>query len=275
MQPLVHILLSVYNGECFLKEQLDSIFNQTYTNWQILIKDDGSVDRSREIIDQYTTKYPAKVIWLDLPRTGSATDSFLQLVQHADAPYMMFCDQDDYWFSNKIEISIAGLSHNSKNNVHLLYTDMEVVDAHLSKTHSSFLQQHKLNPTWRLNQNIVLAQSLAAGCTQLFTRELASLLRPVNSTLFQHDHWLMIHASLYGTIEYLPETTVKYRQHNFNSIGAHGVSAHYFAQKSANPKVLYQRWKYLQKTFPEYDLSIFKLALAKLSVNARRALNLA
>jgi len=266
----VQILLSTYNGEKYLKEQIESILNQSYSGWQLLIKDDGSTDKTLEIITGYCTLYPEKVKQVFVKEGGSSTKSFMAMLPLVTANYCMFADQDDVWVANKIQLSIDKIKEIEKiNSPALVYTDMQVGDENLQETHPSFLAQHKLNPSWVYKKENVFVQSMSAGCTMLFTKSLIVRLNPIDAELFQHDHWILMHAAAYGAIGFISEKTVLYRQHGANSVGSHGVSKGYFASKLLELNKIFSRWKYLKTVFKPSP-SFFSLAFYKLTLNFRR-----
>ena len=132
---MVEILLATYNGKKYLKQQLDSLLNQTFEDFKIIIRDDSSKDKTMDIIMEYKEKYPEKIkVIEDDVKCGSSVSNFMQLIKHATAPYIMFCDQDDYWLPNKIEISLKKMrqEENDKNKPILIYTDYKVVDSNLN-----------------------------------------------------------------------------------------------------------------------------------------------
>ncbi|MGY6562157.1 MAG: glycosyltransferase family 2 protein [Luteibaculaceae bacterium] len=267
MSVKVQILVATYNGAAYLSAQLDSILAQTFSDWQILIKDDGSTDNTKEIISHYSTQYPEKIKMVQTKEGGSSTKSFMSLLPLVTAPFAMFCDQDDVWLPTKIEQSVA-LIEKEKNSL-LLFTDMQVVDSNLKPLHNSFLQQHKINPAWASNWEHCMVQSMAAGCTMLFRQGLIHTLKPIEANLFQHDHWLLMHAAYHGKVIYLNEKTVLYRQHDKNSVGSHGVSKGYFGKKSLEFSTLIKRWKYINHCF-NLQKSLRFFAYHKLRVNLKR-----
>ena len=104
----VDILLATYNGEQFLKEQLESIFNQTNNNFKLIIRDDGSTDGTGRILKEYKSKYPDKInLIIDSEATGSAKMNFSKLMEASSAEYIFFCDHDDIWLPNKIQIMLT------------------------------------------------------------------------------------------------------------------------------------------------------------------------
>ena len=99
----IAILLAACNGERYLAEQLDSLLDQSFTDWRLYIHDDGSKDGTNTILKAYAGKYPNRIRLIQAPPTGGAKDNFLFLLRTVDAPYIMFCDQDDVWMREKIE----------------------------------------------------------------------------------------------------------------------------------------------------------------------------
>ena len=100
---MVTILLATYNGEDYLKAQLESIASQTYGNWRLITGDDGSCDGTLNILREFKKRYPDQVkIIKNEPATGSAKNNFINLLRNSHGPYFMFCDQDDVWKRDKI-----------------------------------------------------------------------------------------------------------------------------------------------------------------------------
>lgn len=268
--PKVQILLAIHNGEKHLWAQLESIARQSYDDWELIIGDDNSTDQSWNLIQGFVSKHPNKVKAQKLVNGGSASASFMALIACATSEYIMLCDQDDVWNLDKVQLSIEHLTGLEKSNkVALVYSDMEVVDENLQTLKTSFLRQHGLDPAWIHDTKKVLVQSLAAGCTMMFTQALKQKLQPINSKLFMHDHWLMIHAALHGDIGFIPQPTLKYRQHSHNSVGSHGISSAYFLEKIKAWKENHTRFKYLHKQLP-VSYSPWRLWLTKVCLNLQR-----
>ena len=110
MQPTVEILLAAYNGERFLREQLDSLLAQTWEQWHLTVSDDGSTDGTSAILDGYAAQYPDRIRRVRHEgRFGNACDHFFWLMKECGASYMMFCDQDDVWHPDKVEKTMRAL----------------------------------------------------------------------------------------------------------------------------------------------------------------------
>lgn len=214
------ILLATYNGEKYLKQQLDSLFDQTCEDFQILARDDGSTDATVDILRSHN------VFLLEGGENVGAKRSFGFLLEYAlqktDAQYFMFCDQDDIWLSDKIEKTIKKMleieSGDFKKSA-LVHTDLRVVDERLDEIASSFWRYEHIDPA-KNTLNRLLMQNTITGCTTMINRSLASLALPIPKECIMHDWWIGLVASACGKISYLSEPTIKYRQHKGNDTGA-------------------------------------------------------
>lgn len=233
---MIDILLATYNGEKYLREQIDSLFAQDYQDFRVLARDDGSSDNTQEILNGYADKYAGRFIVLDnkVP-TGSAKDNFFCLLEHAQADYIMFCDQDDIWLPDKISLTmhaLQGAQDDLGNGPMLAHSDLVVVDDQGNVLHPSLFALQKLDPE-RLYFHQLLPQNNITGCTMLFNRALANLIRSSADALM-HDWWIGLAAAAFGHIIVAPNR-IHYRQHSANEVGAKDVkSASYFKQKLAN-----------------------------------------
>jgi len=224
IKPNIDILISTYNGAEYLREQLDSIINQSYLYWRIIIRDDGSTDTTCDIINEYLKVYPEKFGMLtDDSGNIGVCQSFARLIEFSDADYIMFADQDDVWRQDKINISIKKMidseSGNGKSTPVLVHTDLCVVDDKLNCISKSFMKYQGLNGN-RVHLNQLIVQNCITGCTVLFNRSLKDIILPIDSRARMHDWWIAIVASIFGKIIYINEQTVYYRQHSSNAIGA-------------------------------------------------------
>ena len=128
---MIDILLSTYNGEKFLEAQLDSILKQSYQDYNILIRDDGSSDNTISILNSYKENYPQKIFLIDNENKNlGSTGSFLTLLNHSRADLIFFCDQDDVWHSKKISLMLNfyNLNISDKEKPILIHSSAEVVD---------------------------------------------------------------------------------------------------------------------------------------------------
>lgn len=219
----VQILLSTWNGEAWLAELLASLNRQSFADWEVIVRDDGSQDQTNKIILEWQREYPyhlAKFI-NDGEHLGSS-QSFSCLVEHSTAPYLMFCDQDDIWFPEKIEFSLAalqGLEKELGTQLPLLvHTDMAVVDEHRELVASSFWDMRTFDLEQR--KEAYLLTNVVSGCASLFNRAAAKRAFPMPEAVMEHDRWLALVCAWFGRIHALPQPLLFYRQHANNQIGA-------------------------------------------------------
>lgn len=215
--------MTTYNAVPFLKEQLDSIVGQSYSQWRLLISDDGSSDRTRDIIRYYqdgdriidaTPSHP-------FHNVSQNVEYLLHLTQ---ADYVMFSDHDDVWKPDKVSRSldtITGLE-NGNDQPLLVYTDLEVVDSRLLTLDASLWHYSRLKPTKQLRE--LVFQNVVTGCTMTANRALVEKATPFPAEIFMYDWWIALVAAEFGTMVPLYDATVRYRQHDSNVIGASSLS---------------------------------------------------
>ncbi len=225
----VLILLATYNGENYIREMIDSILAQDYTDWGLVLSDDGSKDSSAEILEEYAEKYPDKIIhYRSGKKFGNAQGHFMHLLkEHHNAPYIMFCDQDDVWHSDKISKTLAKMKETEEVGIPaLVHTDLTVVDANLCEISDSFCKHSRLDGN-RLETNQLLVQNVVTGCTMMINKELAELAveKELPKEAIMHDGWIALICSVFGRAAFLNEATIDYRQHGDNSVGAKNVTS--------------------------------------------------
>lgn len=224
---MIDILLATYNGEQFLREQLDSILAQTYQNWQLFVRDDGSTDNTREIIKHYTQSYPEKfIVYTDKLGNIGPKRSFEELLTHcAKNEYIMFCDQDDVWLPEKIELFVQKMHEVEAQFANLplvVHGDMIVVDKNLDSIHPSFWQYSHIRPEILDDKLYFLAIcNTITGCSCLFNNKAKQYMLPISKQAYMHDAWLGL-TTLKNKGKIIPifEPTMLYRQHNTNTLGA-------------------------------------------------------
>jgi len=222
MQNKVEILLATYNGEYYLREQLDSILNQDYKDWIIRACDDASTDNTYEILMEYKEKFPDKFI-IEKRETGfgSAKLNFAHLIKESVCDYVMCCDQDDVWLLNKISLTLRAMKENEKAGLPILvHTDLKVVDAKLGVISESFFMHsnYNKNPGYK----DLLIQNHVTGCTMMMNRALINLLNLQKNyeDILMHDWLAAIVAAGLGKLIFVDYPTMLYRQHEVNSVGA-------------------------------------------------------
>lgn len=215
------ILISTYNGAEFLETQLDSILLQTYSNIMIYIRDDGSDDDTVSIVEKYQKKNN-NIILIKGENVG-ARNSFFKLISELPerADYYAFCDQDDYWYPEKIEKGIMELEKTEGVNIPLMYCSaLQVTDEELN----IIGRMNDIKNKRLIGFGNALVENINTGCTCIINDKLFEMLRMtkeryVNSILM-HDWWIYLVASCFGQIIFDDNSYIKYRQHENNCIGA-------------------------------------------------------
>lgn len=223
MNSEVDILLSTYNGENYLKEQIDSLLGQTYQSFRLLVRDDGSTDQTVSILERYREK-DSRIQLLPVGANLRTCQSFARLMEQATASYIFFCDQDDFWFPSKLEISLKKMKsleeRIGKEKPLLLHSDAVVVNQRLERISPSFWNYAGLHAEKTTRLSRLLAQNVVTGCTTLINRALLEASLPIPKEALMHDWWLALVAAGLGQVECLSEATLLYRQHERNVLGA-------------------------------------------------------
>jgi glycosyltransferase involved in cell wall biosynthesis len=223
MNPIVDILLSTFNGQEYLNALLDSISSQSFETWRLIIRDDGSTDKSLEMVRSFLRKYPEKVkiIQSDNLRLGPK-NSYAELLKHSNAPYCMFCDQDDVWLQNKIAVTYEKMSkiETDQRVPALVYTDLIVTDENLDILNESFFKFQNIATHLDHDKYYVLYKNPAAGCTIMINSAARQAVQPTGSKSIMHDWWIVIGCLTVGNIACLATPTILYRQHKNNLLGA-------------------------------------------------------
>lgn len=222
--PLIEIILGTYNGEFYVREQLISLLAQDYPNFKILIGDDASTDTTPAILEEFKEKYPEKIDLVLFKDNVGIIKNFSRLLELSEAPYLMFADQDDVWFKDKIsktwEVMSRLVDKWGDEKPLLVHTDATVVDEDLKVLVKSNWKHQSLSTRKGQKLEYELVQNWMQGCTMLFNRALCDLATPIPMEAFVHDYWFALVAMALGHTDFLNESTLYYRQHGSNRFGS-------------------------------------------------------
>jgi len=216
---LVTIILATYQGEAYLKEQLQSLVSQTYKPIEIHIYDDCSTDNTISIIEEYTNNYPFIKLHQNEKNIGFVKN-FEQGIQLSNSNYIALSDQDDIWNKDKIEKQMTLLKELERDNPSkpiLIHSDLSIIDSSGKTTHQSFFKFRGIKYTNEKDIALMLGHSGVMGNTILMNRKLAETAIPFPNPLKTHDYWIALVNEFTGIRGVLDEALLKYRQHSSNT----------------------------------------------------------
>ena len=265
----IAILMATYNGEKYLREQIDSILSQTYRDWHLFIHDDGSEDGTIVILKEYKDKHPTRITIMDYPLQGGACRNFLGMLERVEADYYMFCDQDDVWLPKKIEMSLRAMYEMEKEYKGIpiiVNTDLMVVDNNLGMIAHSFWEYEGIYPEFIRGYYDNAAVNSVTGCTMLFNSKVKELMPNPSKNTLMHDTWLTLSTyANYGKVVYLQERTVNYRQHGSNVLGARDISKNSIIHRMKNfSTILKKNSQHFLQMNDVKHISLLKYIIAKL-----------
>ena len=267
------VLLSTYNGEQYLSEQLDSLVAQTHKTLAIHIRDDGSTDGTLDIIRDYQARFP-DIFTLYLGANIGSSGSFCWLLENIEADMYFFCDQDDVWYADKIECHLRRYQNLLKPE--MVFSDLEILEKTSGAERKTLLGLQKMNPYYLIGGvTRILCQNPVAGCAMSLNhaakKQILSLGQMPEKVV--HDHWFAIIATLYGHVFYLPETLVKYRLHASNQVGSQTFNFRYVVKKLINLRTTILFDLRLIRSLPKaHRPYLLRYAVVKLMANLRRVL---
>lgn len=216
---IISVALCTYNGSLYLREQLDSLLNQTTAPDEIVISDDCSNDQTIEIINEYLEKYPKIFrVFINDEKKG-VFKNFPFVISQCIGDIIFTCDQDDYWFPNKIENHVS--IYNDNKHIELVFSNADVVLNDIN---------NYLYPLWESNmindyengqpsiKSLLYKGKSIAGCCMSFRKDLFNRILPFPDGVY-HDDWLATNACLNNGIIGINKSLIKYRQHNSNAVG--------------------------------------------------------
>ena len=213
---MISIAMTTYNGEKYLREQIDSILKQTYRDFELIICDDCSKDNTRKILKEYETIDKRIHIYLNESNLGFKKN-FEKAISFCKGEYIAFSDQDDVWEDWKLQESIDAIG-----NKMLLSTDSLLVDENLKSLNRTFKENLGIKKIC-LEQEYLLKSlihhSFIQGTTILANSNFIKKYLPIPDACIYHDLYFAICAALNNSITYLDKPSVRYRQHSNNIIG--------------------------------------------------------
>ena len=211
-EDLISVIVATYNGQRYIKEQIDSVFEQSYGNFEVIVFDDCSSDNTVEILKCYENRKNFSLT-INSKNLG-LVKNFEKAMLASNGKYIAFSDQDDVWEIDKLE-----KLRSSIGNSGLIYSNAKIIDENGISTNLSLSDTspfHSLKSGDSSLFKAILFQGVAWGCTMLITRKVANLSIPFPLVSKNHDWWVSLVAYRNGGIKYHRESLTCYRHHENN-----------------------------------------------------------
>jgi glycosyltransferase involved in cell wall biosynthesis len=221
MNPKVSIALASYNGERFIRAQLDSLLAQDYGDFEVVVSDDHSADSTLSILNEYRERHPEKMRVIESARNEGARKNFEKAIRACAGEFVALSDQDDYWRPDKLSRLVKLLGGGAL----LAFSDMKVVDENLSDLGRSMWEEIGLGSLGLRSirggkgYRLFLRENKIAGCSMMARRDFLLGCLPFPE-YYLHDEWIALLASFLGRIVPCPDKLSLYRQHQAQQIGA-------------------------------------------------------
>ena len=212
---MISVCIATYNGERFIREQIDSILRQLSSYDEIIVSDDGSTDDTISIIDSINDK---RIRIIEGPRKHSPTPNFECAMKVAKGDYIFMADQDDVWKPNKVEVCIEWL-----HKYDCVVSDAEVTDSNLNPLYPSLytimqVRQGRIyNTIWKNGYT---------GCCMAFRRNVLNASLPFPKNIPMHDIWIGNVAAYKYNMKFIPDKLIYFRRHN-ETISCNGKGSKY------------------------------------------------
>lgn len=222
----IAIILGVYNAEQYISEQLDSIINQTFTNWSLYVRDDNSTDSTLDIVKRYAIKNDNIYIIEDKDGNLGCNGNYFRILSQVDSTYYMFCNADDFWLRDKIYYTFSFFKEverlQAPDTPIIVHTDLKISDSSLNVICDSYWDSYNINPRLSNTSKFIGISNAVAGATMLFNRQVKSITYPVCGTRPFFDQWIAMKTlQAGGIIEPIYKSTIIYRQigNNLAAVG--------------------------------------------------------
>lgn len=208
----IDILLATYNGELYIEQQILSLIAQRYKNWHLYVRDDGSSDNTMNIVLKYASIDNRITIIEDNLGGLGCIKNFLTLLNYSKSPYIIFCDQDDIWLENKLEILVSEIIKKNNNIPQLVYCNAY-------KYTRNGVEGIEIRPHVNDLRTFLFRVGGLQGSSSLFNSKLRSFVIEYDNDVTMHDFLTAYIAALLGEITYIDKALMLYRQHEKNVTG--------------------------------------------------------
>jgi rhamnosyltransferase len=209
----VAIILASFNGEKFIKKQLDSLFKQSFDEFDLYIRDDGSVDNTADILVSYQKDRKNIFLFFNKSKKHGQLANFSYLYdivrKQKKYKYIMFCDQDDVWFPEKIKKSLKEIKKH-EDEPWLVCSNFYNFNMETKRKNLAYKNNYSTN------FSTIIVQNWLYGCTMILNSKLIDLVKYIPKSAENHDYWFALVVSLLNKFSYIDEPLLIHRLHNNN-----------------------------------------------------------
>ncbi len=225
MAAQIAILMATYNGERFIRAQLESIMCQTFRDWHLYVRDDGSSDHTLTVVKEFSEREPNRVTIVSRGNKHlGPKGNFSCLLGLVRERYVVFSDQDDIWKDDKLDVAHARMialeSRVPSGTPCLVHADRAIVDANGGLVSPSYWRSRRLSQSDFAQPETYLGFCVAAGSTMMINRPLLDLALPIPDAARMHDTWIELVASHFGEIDWIDQVALDHRRHGANASGS-------------------------------------------------------
>lgn len=210
---MIDILLATYNGEKYLEPQIYSIIYQTYKDWTLYIHDDGSSDNTINIIRRFSERYSNIVYVEDDKKHLGPGANFMHLLNSSKAELVCFCDQDDLWLENKLEVMAKCFESVDSESPMVVYSQAR---DYFSNNHN-YIGRYSYSCKHFTIRDSLFKNGGIQGCAAMFNAAMRDFINIEHTFVAMHDQILMLAGIVTGGIRYIDDVLFLYRQHNSNT----------------------------------------------------------
>lgn len=211
----ISIALAAYNGEKYIKKQLESIINQTLKINEIVICDDSTTDATRDIIQSLDFKGIQLRYYKNELNLGPI-ENFKKAITLCNGDYIALSDQDDIWFENKLEVLLENIENLDNSTPNLVFSNLELIDSSDNIIRDSFFTGDDFQPD-NYSFTHLLFEGFLMGCAMLINKKMANEVAKMPKGIIMHDYWIHMVAQCFGKVQYIDQILMRYRSHG-NSV---------------------------------------------------------
>lgn len=211
---MIDIVLATYNGEKFIEQQLLSLIAQTYKDWRCIVHDDGSKDRTLEIVRKFCALDSRFVLVEDSVRLKNPGKNFLHTLKYSTSDFICFCDQDDIWLESKLEKLLCAIKTKDNSIPQAVFSNAYLWNSNTNKIYGQATLAFPRNV-----ESLLFLNCGIQGAAAIFNKKMREVLLVPIENIAMHDWYLTIAACTFGKIDYLHENLMLYRQHGNNVTG--------------------------------------------------------